>query len=122
TNKGGGRGRGSPLVFFQGDWDATVHPHNVEHVLTQALRLSASGRDPRVLVTQGQVPGGHAFTRTVYRDAGAQVVAEHWRVHGAGHAWSGGSPAGSFTDPQGPDASTEMLRFFREHPKRTTLP
>jgi poly(3-hydroxybutyrate) depolymerase len=69
-------------------------------------------------VTRGQVPGGHAYTRTVYRDPIAGVVGEHWVVHGAGHAWSGGSPAGSFTDPRGPDATAEMLRFFREHPKR----
>ena len=109
-----------PLIVFHGDRDATVHPRNSEHVLAQAVRLSASQHHRRATVSQGQVPGGHAYTRTVYHDATAEVVAEHWLVHGAGHAWSGGSAAGSFTDPHGPDAATEMLRFFREHPKRTT--
>jgi poly(hydroxyalkanoate) depolymerase family esterase len=109
-----------PLIVFHGDRDTTVHPRNGEEVLAQAVRLAASQPDPRVTVHRGQVPGGHAYTRTRYHDRTAQVVAEHWLVHGAGHAWSGGSPAGSFTDPQGPDATLEMLRFFREHPKRTT--
>ena len=116
-----------PTIVFHGDRDTTVNPRNGEQVLAQALCLppddglgGANGADRPVGVSQGQVPGGHAYTRSVYRNAGGQVVGEHWLVHGAGHAWSGGSSRGSFTDPQGPDASREMLRFFREHPKEET--
>ena len=66
------------------------------------------------------VGAGHAFTRTVYAPADGigPSRAEHWVVHGAGHAWSGGDAAGSYTDGAGPDASREMLRFFAEHPRR----
>jgi poly(3-hydroxybutyrate) depolymerase len=72
--------------------------------------------DLRTTVQQGRVPGGHAYSRRLHADASGQTILEHWVIHGAGHAWSGGSPAGSYTDPQGPDATREMLRFFLEHP------
>ena len=64
---------------------------------------------------RGQVPGGHSYTRTVHADARGRAMLEQWDIHGAGHAWSGGSRAGTYTDPQGPDATREMIRFFREH-------
>ena len=70
-----------------------------------------------VRVTQGQVPGGHAYTQTTYSDD-ADVLLEQWIVHGAGHAWFGGTAGCSYTDPLGPAASAEMVRFFSEHRRR----
>ena len=54
-------------------------------------------------------------SRIFTADANGRAMLEQWCIHGAGHAWSGGSPAGSYTDPRGPDAAREMLRFFRDH-------
>jgi poly(3-hydroxybutyrate) depolymerase len=68
--------------------------------------------DLRITVSRGEAPGGMSYTRTVQADASGQRILEQWVLHGAGHAWSGGSTAGSHTDPHGPDASREMLRFF----------
>ena len=60
---------------------------------------------------RGRVPDGHAYTRPIVIDQSGPVISEHSNVHGAGHAWSGGT-AGSHTDPRGSDATREILRFF----------
>lgn len=103
--------RAVPTIVFHGDGDRTVHPANGDQVMAQA------GVAPGLTetVTRDTSPGGIAYTRTVRSDAGGRAVQEQWRLHGAGHAWSGGSPAGSYTEPRGPDASRAMLRFFLSH-------
>jgi poly(hydroxyalkanoate) depolymerase family esterase len=100
-----------PTIVFHGDGDTTVHPNNGDRILEQ----SAKAASPTAKVLRGRVPDGHAYTRTILADAGGRAISEHWNIHGAGHAWSGGSPAGSYTDPRGPDATREMQRFFLEH-------
>ena len=97
------------------DRDSTVHPRNGDQVIAQ----SAASGALRAEVERGEVSGGHAYSRTIHRDAAGVPVLEQWLVHGGGHAWSGGSAAGSYTDPRGPDASREMLRFFLAHPHDT---
>ena len=112
-----GRGEYSrtvPAIVFHGDQDTTVHPNNGDQVIAQLREVLHT--DIRVTVERGRVPGGRAYTRTIHRDAADHSIFEQWVIHGAGHAWSGGSPTGSYTDPQGPDATREMLRFFLEHP------
>ncbi len=102
--------RSVPVIVFHGDSDATVHPRNGEQVL-DALR-TAQATDTRVVE---DTQSGGRFTRKDYRDAAGTVQAEHWTLHGVGHAWSGGSTQGSYTDARGPSASREMLRFFLAH-------
>jgi poly(hydroxyalkanoate) depolymerase family esterase len=102
-----------PTIIFHGDSDTTVHPDNGAQVVEYAIGT----RRTQKKVHRGKIPGGHGYTRTTYADAECEIV-EHWNVHGAGHAWSGGSPAGSYTDGEGPDATKEMLRFFLDHPQK----
>ncbi len=109
------RRRGAvPAIVFHGDSDNTVHPSNGDGVIAQARNSAAL----RTTVEQATVPGGRSYRRTLHHDDGGSTVLEQWSVHGAGHAWSGGSASGSYTDERGPDASREMLRFFMEHPRR----
>ena len=118
-----------PIIVFHGDADSTVHARNGEQLIDAAL-ASAIG-DARNTVQEeqtGRSPGGKGYTRTVYyRTAdgagpsapppGKTAVAEHWVLHGAGHAWAGGHAGGSHTDPGGVNATQEMLRFFLAHPR-----
>jgi poly(3-hydroxybutyrate) depolymerase len=102
-------GQPLPIIVFHGDRDTTVHPANGEELVAQGARhLARPG-----MAEPGHVPDGHAYTRTLYPDDDGTVRAEHWLVHGAGHAWFGGNARGSYTDGKGPDASREMMRFFR---------
>ena len=115
-----------PTIVFHGDQDQTVHPRNGEQVLAAALASrahpagSAPGAHRAAKVEQGVSPRGRRFTRSTYCDASGAPLAEHWVLHGAGHAWSGGATAGSHTDATGPDATREMVRFFFSQPRGQT--
>lgn len=99
-----------PTIVFHGDQDSTVHPRNGEQVI--AAVQGHTSAQPRV--EQGVSARGRRYTRSTRQAEHGRTVTEHWLVHGAGHAWSGGSATGSYTDGSGPDATGEMLRFFFE--------
>ncbi len=100
-----------PTIVFHGDADTTVNVVNGERVLAAAGLTE--GPDAR----RGTTALGVPYSRRVHVDGQGAERAEQWTIHGAGHAWSGGDLAGSYTDPRGPDASAEMLRFFLRHPR-----
>jgi poly(3-hydroxybutyrate) depolymerase len=108
----GANGRVRTIVFHGGS-DQMVHPSNAEMILVEA-RASLTG--PAQETQHVGSAGGRAYTRTVITDASGVPHVEHWAIEGLAHAWSGGSPEGSHTDPHGPDASQEMLRFFLRSP------
>lgn len=94
-----------PIIVFHGDMDFTVHLKNSEGVLQQSITSFDMSEETGEMT-------GRAFTRTIHWGSAGEIIAEQWTVHGTGHAWSGGSRRGSYTDANGPDASEEMLRFF----------
>lgn len=106
-----------PVIVFHGDADGTVHPANGQAIIDAARQAQPIAGAPYQRI--GRSPQGQRFSYTVYRDADGASRIEHWQLHGAGHTWSGGSPAGSYTAPAGVDASAEMLRFFQSHRQPT---
>ena len=112
-----------PVIVFHGDADLTVNPRNAAEVYLRSVPLQdgASPADTAAMresVETHAASGGHGYTRTAWAETDGTVIAELWVVHGAGHAWSGGDARGSFTDPAGPDATAQMLRFFSGHTLR----
>lgn len=95
-------------IVFHGSADPTVHPSNADRIVEAA----AAGSRGAVSYDSGRSSGGRVWSRTTASTPEGRVLTEDWRVEGAGHAWSGGAAAGSYTDPAGPDASAEMARFF----------
>jgi poly(hydroxyalkanoate) depolymerase family esterase len=100
-----------PTIVFHGDGDKTVNSVNGDQVIAQ----SKASSNLRTTISHGKAPGGISYTRTVRTDDTGRSILEQWVLHGAGHAWSGGSTEGSYTEPRGPDASREMVRFFLQH-------
>ncbi len=103
-------------IVFHGASDQTVHPSNAEMIVAEA-RMAVAG--PAKEMRQSGSAGDRAYTRTLITDARGAPHVEYWAIEGLGHAWSGGRPDGSHTDPRGPDASLEMLRFFLAGPAKT---
>jgi poly(hydroxyalkanoate) depolymerase family esterase len=94
-------------IVFHGDADQIVHPSNGAKIVEAHAKTGDSMESTTASTSRG-------YTRTITRDKTGAVVVEQWLIHGSGHAWSGGSPDGTYTDRHGPDASREMLRFFLE--------
>jgi poly(3-hydroxybutyrate) depolymerase len=99
-----------PTIVFHGDEDTIVHPANADGFL---CALQRSGPPLSVVRTAHvRTERARAYTRSIYRKGSGPPLLEEWIVHGAGHAWFGGSGRGPYSDAAGPDASREMIRFF----------
>ena len=109
------------VLVVHGTNDSVVAPLNGDQVIAQwaeADDLADGSEDgnpspqPTSTVDE-QVPNGRAYTRAEHRDRSTgELVLEKITVQGMMHAWSGGSHDGSYTDPEGPDATRLAAAFF----------
>ncbi len=114
-------GQAMPTIVFHGDRDHTVQHSNGIRIADQAKDAFCKERKGEQQLQSSTrrttSPAGRSFSRTVHADVNGTSRVESWTLHGAGHAWSGGHPSGSYTDGSGPDASAEMIRFFYAVPR-----
>jgi poly(hydroxyalkanoate) depolymerase family esterase len=119
-----------PTIVFHGTADLVVAPINGDQVVQQWVQTNGLASNKTYVadyqrpsgMTTGQVPGGYAYLIEVWNDLSGEVVQSYWKIDGMGHAWSGGNPGGSYTDPRGPDATTVLYHFFMDHPMKSTGP
>jgi len=109
------------VMVFHGTSDYTVATVNGNQTLSQWAQTNdraSDGSDNDNIddtadYTQGgQVSGGRTYTRTVYEDSVGNEIMEKYLVDSMGHNWSGGVLGGTYTDPNGPNASQIMADFF----------
>lgn len=122
-NTMGNYARVMPVIVFHGTADTVVNPINGDEVVQQWAETdydasggsyNASFSSPSS-TTHGQVSGGHSYTLRSWNDSNGNEIEEYWTVNGMGHAWSGGSSSGSYTDSGGPSATSAMYTFFMNH-------
>ncbi len=101
--------RATPTIIFQGTTDHTVNPANADRIAQDVL---AAGPELTLFDKTSSESNGRKYVRETTTTSDGVALLEYWKIDGLGHAWSGGNPAGSYTDPAGPDASAEMVRFF----------
>ncbi|HZR43902.1 MAG TPA: PHB depolymerase family esterase [Ktedonobacteraceae bacterium] len=115
-----------PAIVFHGTRDMTVVPANGDQVVQQWMQTNhlaskhaytANFNHP-TCVTRGQVLDGYSYVVATWNTSNGDEVQAYWKIDGMGHAWSGGNPAGSYTDSRGPSASVAMYNFFMAHPMR----
>lgn len=112
--------RAVPTIVFHGEADTTVVPKNGVAIAQHAVSKLVAERGPLTRQVEHRMANGRRCTLTTHLDRDGLPVVEQWTVQSAGHAWLGGSKAGSFTEPHGPDASREMMRFFMLHVSRAS--
>lgn len=109
-----------PTIVFHGSADTTVHPDNSLSIVQAATAaLTASGmaleHSEVLLAPPSDNESLRQAKRSVYRAGDGRSFVEHWSIGGSPHAWAGGNPEGSYTDPEAPGASAAMLAFFLQH-------
>ncbi|MEK4751334.1 PHB depolymerase family esterase [Priestia sp. FSL R5-0597] len=120
-----------PVILFHGTADYTVAPINAHQILSQWAQINdraSDGLDNNNIddtadqTLPGTVSGGRSYTQYIYKDTAGKTVMEKYMIEGMGHAWSGGSTSGSYTDPKGPNATKLSWNFFKNHPKNGDAP
>jgi poly(hydroxyalkanoate) depolymerase family esterase len=116
----GDRSRPVRSLVIQGSADLTVAPANALEVLRQSMaanHLAAPHGDKHDVArpdssSRLRSDGGLAYTHSRWLDQHGAPMHELLEIDGLGHAWSGGTPGGSYTDPRGPSATDAICAFF----------
>jgi poly(hydroxyalkanoate) depolymerase family esterase len=117
-----------PSLVIQGTADRIVAPENARQILAQSMHANhlaapqtcAHDPDKPTVSRHARADGGLFYTHSQWTDAHGALMHESIEVQGLGHAWSGGVPGGSYTDPRGPSATDAIRAFFAQAGRERT--
>jgi poly(hydroxyalkanoate) depolymerase family esterase len=107
-----------PALVIHGGSDAVVVPINGAQAARQWFLTNALAMGQPLDTTSGasdhsvREENGYEVRRSTYRARSGVALAHLVMVMWLGHAWSGGSADGTFTDVRGPSATAMILDFF----------
>jgi poly(hydroxyalkanoate) depolymerase family esterase len=113
----GASARAVPVFVMHGTADAVVTPEASRRIVAQFRVIHTAAGKRTTADSERGTANGYSFEVVRERDAKGRVLIEAWFVDSLGHALAGGAPGSRWTDPRGPEAAREMLRFFLEHPR-----
>ncbi len=115
--------RAVPTLVIHGDKDAVVNAKNADEAAAQWVAVHTQLRDDAglpMLVTDVRAASrtelGYRVQEQSWRDNRGRDIVTVVHIGELGHAWSGGSRSGTFTDEKGPDASRMIAAFCARHP------
>ena len=107
-----------PTLVIHGEADAVVVPINGSQAAQQWFLTNALTMGQPLDTTSGATDRsereerGYLVRRSTYRAKDGTPLSQLVMIRELGHAWSGGSAEGTFTDVRGPSASTMVVEFF----------
>jgi poly(3-hydroxybutyrate) depolymerase len=117
-----GRARPVPLLVIHGDADGVVAAGNGRGAAAQWAAAFGAAAAPAPTASCAEDPGGGRGWVEERWTAGGSPVARLVTVRGLGHAWSGGSPDGTFTDARGPSAADLVVAHALAAQERRPAP
>jgi len=108
----GERRKPIPVIIVQGTKDPSVNPTNGGLLASQWRAVNGLEETVAPILHFDGEGGRYSGEHVSWRGSNPKSIVDLWAIADLGHAWSGGSKDGTFTDDKGPNISQTIIDFF----------